>query len=124
MSLPSARATPLPGVAAERRHGEQYQRARPLLGTIVSIRLRGIGAEQAHAALTAGFAAIADVHRLMSFHEHSSDVSRLNREALEHPVTIDAHTLIVLRRALEFAAASNGAFDLTVARELVEFGLL
>jgi thiamine biosynthesis lipoprotein len=124
MSLSGEDATPLRGAAAEQLHPQQLQRARPLLGTIVSIRIRGVGAEEAGAAMAGGFAAIAEVHRLMSFHEETSDVSRLNREALERAVAVDAHTLRVLRRALEFAAESSGAFDVTVARELVEFGLL
>ncbi len=109
---------------ADRLGRESLRRARPLLGTIVSIRIRGMEPGQAQAAAEVGFAAVADVHRLMSFHEQHSDVGRLNREALAAPIAVDARTLLVLRRALQFAALSSGAFDVTVARELVELGLL
>jgi FAD:protein FMN transferase len=121
---PGCAACSSPAVPADRVRGELLQRARPLLGTIVSIRIRGIEPGPAHAAIDAGFAAVADVHRLMSFHEEHSDVSRLNREALAAPVAVDARTLTVLRRALQFAALSSGVFDVTVARELVELGML
>jgi FAD:protein FMN transferase len=122
--LPGRAARSWTAAAADHFRAEALQRARPHLGTMVSIRIRGLEPGQAHAASEAGFAAVADVHRLMSFHEEQSDVSRLNREALAAAVAVDAHTLTVLRRALRFAALSSGAFDVTVARELVELGLL
>ncbi len=62
------------------------RRARPLLGTLVDIRVDhsgvdGVDEARALAAIDAAFAEIADVHRLMSFHEATSDVARINREA-------------------------------------------
>ncbi len=60
----------------------------------------------------------------MSFHTPESDVSRLNREAVERAVAVDARTLEVLRTALEFSSASAGAFDVAVAARLVEWGFL
>jgi FAD:protein FMN transferase len=104
--------------------GSSVQRARPLLGTVVSIRIQGMEGAQAHAAIDTGFSAMADVHRLMSFQEKESDVSRMNREASRHAVHVDPLTTSVLKWAQRLAALSNGAFDLTVARELVEFGFL
>jgi thiamine biosynthesis lipoprotein len=71
-----------------------------------------------------GFAAVAAVHRLMSFHEFGSDVDRLNRCALRTPIEIDPLTTQVLKHALDISAASNGAFDITIAGELVARGLL
>ena len=99
-------------------------RARPLLGTRVDIRVDGLDEPAANTAIDAAFAAIADIHHLMSFHEATSDVSRLNREANTAPVTVDARTFAVLRRAGEISAASNGAFDICSARNLVAWGFL
>jgi thiamine biosynthesis lipoprotein len=104
--------------------GERILRARPLLGTRVDIRVDGLEAPQANAAIDAAFAAIADVHRLMSFHEADSDVSRLNRDAATRPVAVDPHTVAVIRRAREIAEASGGLFDISTARQLVEWGFL
>ena len=81
------------------------ERARPLLGTTVSIRVTTDGDEQAaHRAIDAAFAAVARVHALMSFHEPQSDLSRLHRERCGHWVDVDVHTMAVLRSAQAFSA--------------------
>jgi thiamine biosynthesis lipoprotein len=99
-------------------------RARPLLGTRVDIRVEDPDEDAANAAIDKGFAAIADVHRLMSFHESASDVSRLNREAAREAVAVDPRTFEVLRRARDFSERSDGLFDITTARHLVEWDFL
>jgi thiamine biosynthesis lipoprotein len=71
-----------------------------------------------------GFAAIAEVHRLMSFHEPGSDVSRLNRAGAGEPVPVDPQTFAVLDQARHMAEISNGIFDITVASDLVAWGFL
>lgn len=103
---------------------QKFTRAKPLLGTLVEIRAALAEADAANAAIDRGFAAVADVHRLMSFHESASDVSRLNREAAMHAVTVDPRTFEVLRRALEFSARSDGLFDITAGARLVTWGFL
>jgi thiamine biosynthesis lipoprotein len=100
------------------------QRAQPYLGTIVSIGIRGMTRGAAMEACDQGFASVAMVHRLMSFHQPGSDVDRLNCHALDGPVGVSEWTMQVLRCALQLAAESDGAFDITVARELVARGVL
>ena len=100
------------------------ERARPLLGTYVSIRVGGLADPEAHAAIDRGFEVIAAIHDLMSFHERVSELSRLNREAAQGPVAVSSHTYEVLRRGLEISRLSDGAFDMTVGRELVAWGYL
>ncbi len=99
-------------------------RARPLLGTRVDIRVDDLGEGEANAAIDRAFAAIADVHRLMSFHEADSDVSRLNRGARAAPVAVDARTSTVIAFAQELAAASGGRFDICAGARLVAWGYL
>lgn len=99
------------------------RRARPLLGTLVEIGAHG-APSVLPAAVEQAFAAIARIHALMSFQDPASDVSRLNREAYHRPVTIDGHTARVLEHAQRVAAASDGAFDITVAPRLVQWGYL
>lgn len=101
-----------------------FVRAKPLLGTTVEIRVEGLEEERAHAAIDRGFAAVADVHRLMSFHEAGSDVSRLNRDAAATSVTVEPDTFEVLVRAQLFAERSDGLFDITTASRLVTWGFL
>jgi len=100
------------------------ERAQPWLGTIVSMHASGLREEEAHRAMDAAFAEIGAVHRLMSFHDHESDVSRLNRYAVKAPINIDQRTVEVLRAASAFSVASEGCFDVTVGAELVECGVL
>ncbi len=100
------------------------RRARPWLGTLVDISLKGDDEALLATTMEACFAAIARVHALMSFHEADSDVSRLNREAALHPAAV-AHELIeVLSMAQQVSTQSDGLFDVTVANRLVARGHL
>src|SRR6266581_5594224 len=97
---------------------DSIRRARPLLGTFVEIRAAGAEAAKMQAAVNAAFQAVADVHRLMSFHEPDSDVSRINREARVRPVRVHAWTFQVLEAAVDMHRRSKGIFDVTVAPTL------
>src|SRR5215471_11476988 len=90
-------------------------RARPLLGTFVEIAIAGAANSATEAAVEAAFAAVATVHRLMSFHETASDVSRLNRDAWRKAVEIHDWTYQVLEIAHDVHRRSAGAFDIAVA---------
>ena len=100
------------------------RRARPLLGTFVEITVAGTSRHDLDAAAEAAFAAVAKVHRLMSFHEPTSDVGRLNREAATRAVAVDAWTWDVIAAAVDLNRRSNGVFDIAVAPVLQELGLL
>lgn len=103
---------------------DEVRRARPLLGTTVAIRVSGVPREDANAAIDRGFAAAAEIHRLMSFHEAGSDLSRLNREAWRAPVSVSEATLAVLQAALDLAEETNGVFDPAIGNALVASGAL
>jgi len=100
------------------------RRARPLLGTYVEIEADGISDGALEHAVSAAFAAVALVHRLMSFHESDSDLSRLNRIAVSEPVAVHPWTALVLRRARTLFHATDGLFDCAVGHDLVRLGLL
>jgi thiamine biosynthesis lipoprotein len=100
------------------------ERARPLLGTYVSIRVSGLAKTAAHCAIDAAFAEVALIHDRMSFHDPASDVGRINCGAFERPIVVNSDTFEVLRCACEMAARSRGAFDPTVASQLVSWRLL
>jgi FAD:protein FMN transferase len=85
------------------------RRARPLLGTIVAVTSDG-----SEEGVRRAFAAVARVHALMSFHRAGSDVARINRAPAGAAVPVNPWTYRVLRHALEIAARSRGAFDITV----------
>ena len=100
------------------------RRARPLLGTYVDIEANGCADPVLARAMNAAFEAVARVHRLMSFHDSDSDISRLNRRAAHEPVAVDRWTATVLRQARRIFEATDGLFDCAVGHELMQRGLL
>jgi FAD:protein FMN transferase len=103
---------------------DSLRRARALLGTIVEIAAAGLPERDLDAAIESAFAAVEKVHRLMSFHDPESDVSRLNREAASGPVSVDPWTFAVIETATDLHRRSRGLFDVTVAPALQHLGLL
>src|SRR5262245_113575 len=102
----------------------EVRRCRPLLGTFVEIQAFRTNAVDFERAVEVAFLAIAQVHRLMSFHDRESDVSRMNRDAFYKPVRVHPWTWHVLKSAQEFSRNSNGIFDITTARQLVTWNYL
>lgn len=99
------------------------QRARPLLGTFVSIRVDDAN-ENAEAAIDAAFAHISDIQKCMSFHESDSELMRINTFANQEPQKISSHFKRVLQASLSLSKASGGYFDPTIAGQLVAWGML
>lgn len=99
------------------------QRAQPWLGTLVSIRAEAESLLAARA-VGAAFAEIGEIHRRMSFHDPDSELSRLNTTAHRAPQAVSAHLRRVLSASLALARATDGSFDPTIGRVLVERGHL
>ena len=103
------------------------QRAQPWLGTLVSISmpapLPGQNA-QASAAIDAAFAAVALVHRRMSFHDPASDVTTINRLLPGQSAIVHPQTAVVLRCALVLEDASDGLFNIACGDLLVSWHYL
>jgi len=116
---------PLDGAASR---ASVRRRCRPAMGTFVDISIDDGRAELddrvRHAAMTAAFAAVDRVAALMSFHDATSDLSRLNAAASTARVRVDPWTYAVLVQASRLFEASDGVFDCTVGADLVERGLL
>jgi len=100
------------------------RRARPLLGTLVEISVGGAREKILHAAIEKAFERIKLVHDLMSFHDESSDVSRLNRFAHRRWVSIHPLTFKVLKMAQQISEETNGIFDCAIANHLVRWQYL
>jgi FAD:protein FMN transferase len=98
----------------------ETRRCRPLLGTFVEIVAHACCDAALSLEIDDAFNAIEKVHRLMSFHDPSSDVSRMNRKAFRHGVAVHPWTWRVMRAAQRFAEESHGAFDVTVAPVLAD----
>jgi thiamine biosynthesis lipoprotein len=102
----------------------EIRRCRPLLGTFVEIIAFGMEEAKSRTAINAAFAAVEKIQTLMSAHDPASELSLLNREAASRSVSVSAQTFEVLGRAGKLARESGGAFDITVAPTLAEWGLL
>lgn len=102
----------------------EIRRCRPLLGTFVEISASGSNEAGLHQAINAAFAAIEKIQNSMSVHDPASELSRLNREAADHPVTVGRELFAVLRQADRLAMESGGAFDYTIAPMLARWGML
>lgn len=101
------------------------RRAQPWLGTLVDITIAdSLDETELISCFNNAFARVAEVHRLMSFHDPASDVSRINHAAVGALVEIHAHSFEVIRCALSMASATGGIFDVTCATKLVEWGYL
>src|SRR5215831_15671451 len=106
------------------RSSIEVRRCRPLLGTFVEILARGKKGVHLERAIDAAFTSIAHVHRLMSFHDPLSDVSRINRHAFEKSMPVHPWTWRVLKCAQDFSRESDGLFDITTARQLIKWNYL
>ncbi|MYM22142.1 FAD:protein FMN transferase [Duganella sp. FT135W] len=95
------------------------QRAQPWLGTVVSI-----AADCEYEAFAPAFEAVALVHRLMSFHDADSDISRFNRAPVGACLRLHPHTWQVLHLATQMQAASDGIFNLACAPRLAGWRVL
>ncbi|MBI3431824.1 MAG: FAD:protein FMN transferase [Hydrogenophilales bacterium] len=100
------------------------QRAQPWLGTLVEIAAEEADMIRLNTAIEHAFARIAAIHGAMSFHDADSELSRVNRHAVRDWVALSDDLAHVFAAALEFAAASDGLFDPSVAPWLVETGHL
>ncbi len=96
------------------------QRARPLLGTLVSIQVRTatpalttepLDMAGVHSVVDKAFAVMQDIEQAMSAHRLDSDLARLARAVPGGELQVSTHTVAVLRLAHYWHRISLGAFD-------------
>ena len=86
-----------------------------MMGTRVAVELWADSAEQGEAAIEAALFELSEVNRLMNPWDPDSELSKLNREAHRHPVSVSPGLLEVMTRALHYSRLSGGAFDISFA---------
>ncbi len=102
----------------------EAQCAQLWLGTLVDIRAQACSQPALDRSIAAAFSAIARVHRALSGHDASSELSHVNRDAARRPQRVSADFSVVLHGALALAARSRGVFDPTVGARLAAGGFL
>ena len=103
----------------------QLNRCQPLLGTFVDLRLCADETDARLLQLSESlFSEIMRIHELMSFHDVSSELSYINRNAYKKSCQLSEDMRIVLELALYLSRQSKGLFDITVAASLIRIGWL
>ena len=87
------------------------RRSVPLMGTIAEIAVLHSNPRYAHDAIDAALEELSWVERTMTKFSPKSDVGRVNSAAATAPVPVSHATAAVLKEALRWAEASEGAFD-------------
>lgn len=95
-----------------------FKRMRPLLGTFVEIGCNQSD-KNAENAVAAAFDIVEKLHQLLSFHETTSDLTRLN-QAEGKAVEVNHHTLRVIKLAQGMTIASKGLFNCTLGGAMVQ----
>jgi len=84
------------------------------MGTLVSITAVGQTQAEANAAVTAGFEEVKRLELLLSTWIPDSELSRVNAAAGRSAVTVSAETMTVVRKSLQVAELTDGAFNIAI----------
>jgi thiamine biosynthesis lipoprotein len=84
------------------------------MGTILEITLVAESDAAGRRTLEELYAIATRLERAMTSFDEASDLMRLNRAAAQGPVDVDPELVRVLALAVDFAARTQGAFDVTV----------
>ncbi len=91
------------------------RRARPLMGTLVAVAVRGEDRDPLESLVCAMFAEMERLEAMLSEWRPDSAISRVNRAAGVVPVPVPDEILDVMEAAGQVSRATSGAFDCTWA---------
>jgi FAD:protein FMN transferase len=86
-----------------------------IMGTRMTVEVWTETTEQGNQAIDAVLAEMTRLDEAMSTYKPTSEVSKVNVEAAQHPVKISKELFDLLTRAVEFSRITHGAFDITYA---------
>ncbi len=84
------------------------------MGALVELTAVAPNEMLAQAALTAGFQEVRRLERLLSTWIETSEISRVNQAAGQEPVGVSEETFVLLKRALEVTAYTEGGFNIAI----------
>lgn len=94
---------------------EWYSREEPIMGTRVFVELWQDDPHQAKQLMQQVMDEMERINQLMSPYIETSELSRLNRDAADHPVKISDELFQLIRKGNYYSDLSDGAFDITFA---------
>ncbi len=104
-----------PSLGIPRDDEPRVRRARPLMGTIVGVTVRGDDPVRLEQVVGDVFAELGRLEGVLSEWSPTSPVSRVNDAAGTRPVAVPVEVIEVLEVAAQVARATDGAFDPTWA---------
>lgn len=94
-------------------YAQWLSREDAIMGTLIRVELWADDRAAGESAIDAVMEEMHRIDREMSPFKPESELSRINREAADHPVPISAEMFDILSRSIEFSKLSHGAFDIT-----------
>ncbi len=85
------------------------------MDTFCTITVVSPSKEKAREAVNTGFAEIKKLETLLNYFSNESEISAINRAAGIHPVKVSKETLEIIKKMVDIAKLTNGAFDATIA---------
>jgi len=103
-------------VACSSANAEWFRRVDDgIMGTRIVVELWDENDAHANAAIDAVMDEMRHIDESMSVYKPTSEVSKVNNEAAQHPVKISKELYDLLQTAVEFSEITEGAFDITYA---------
>ena len=93
---------------------KMYKESRIVMDTFCTITVVSPSRKEAKEAIEAGFTEIKRLEQLLNFFSADSEVTALNRASGREPVKVSRDTLDVIKKAVEIANYTDGAFDPTI----------
>jgi FAD:protein FMN transferase len=108
--------------AREPEHVTHYEASRISMACEYAIELYGLDADALPPIVDEAFDEVDRIDRLMSHYKSDSPLSRINREAAHHPVTVEPELFGFIVDAMRYQHDSDGAFDITVGPLMKAWG--
>jgi len=93
------------------------------MGTLVSITAVGRSNTDANEAINAGFQEVKRLEQLLSTWIPESELSRVNAASGQRPVVVSPETMMVVRRSLQVAEMTEGAFNIAIGPAVDAWGV-
>ncbi|MFH1015361.1 MAG: FAD:protein FMN transferase [Nitrospirota bacterium] len=88
------------------------------MDTIITITAVSDSSDRAEMAIDKAFSEIEKIDKLVNFFSDKSEVSEINKNAGQKPVTVSHEIFDVLERAIYASEKTDGAFDVTIGPEI------
>lgn len=94
-----------------------------MLDTLVEITVAAGNEQKAHKAVATAYEEIRRIEALLSRYHHNSQIYEVNQYAGEGSVDVDRETARIVRRSLQYAELTHGAFDITIGPVIDLWGI-